>query len=102
MCPFTLRQKSLDGEVMYHAQGFVVKLHCGFRIANGGFFPTSQFAIRNPKFTISQVLGWLVEVFGGVSLANVRAIANTGIERISIGRLTHSALSLDVSLEVVR
>ena len=42
----------------------------------------------------------LLEVSGGVTLANVRAIAKTGIDRISIGRLTHSAPSLDLSLEV--
>ena len=43
----------------------------------------------------------LLEVSGGVTLANVRAIAKAGVDRISIGRLTHSAPSLDVSLEVM-
>lgn len=43
----------------------------------------------------------LLEVSGGVTLANVRAIARTGVDRISIGCLTHSAPSLDVSLEVL-
>ncbi len=43
----------------------------------------------------------LLEVSGGVTLANVRAIAKTGVDRISIGRLTHSAPSLDLSLQVV-
>ena len=43
----------------------------------------------------------LLEVSGGVTLRNVRAIARTGVERISIGRLTHSAPWLDVSLRVV-
>ena len=42
----------------------------------------------------------LLEVSGGVTLANVRAIARTGVDRISIGRLTHSAPALDVSLRV--
>ncbi len=42
-----------------------------------------------------------LEVSGGVTLANVRAIAKTGINRISIGRLTHSAPSLDLSLRVL-
>jgi nicotinate-nucleotide pyrophosphorylase (carboxylating) len=37
---------------------------------------------------------------GGVSLENVRAIAETGVDEISIGALTHSARSLDVSLEI--
>jgi nicotinate-nucleotide pyrophosphorylase (carboxylating) len=43
----------------------------------------------------------LLEVSGGVHLGNVGAIARTGVERISIGRLTHSAPSLDVALEVL-
>lgn len=44
--------------------------------------------------------GLILEVSGGVTLANVRAIARTGVDRISIGRLTHSAPALDVSLTV--
>ena len=43
----------------------------------------------------------LLEVSGGVTLANVKAIARTGIDRISIGRLTHSAAALDVALRVL-
>lgn len=43
----------------------------------------------------------LLEVSGGVTLANVRAIAKTGVDRISIGRLTHSAPSLDLALRIV-
>jgi nicotinate-nucleotide pyrophosphorylase (carboxylating) len=41
-----------------------------------------------------------LEASGGVSLENVRAIAETGVDEISIGALTHSARSLDVSLEI--
>ena len=43
----------------------------------------------------------LLEASGGIALANVRAYARTGVDRISIGRLTHSAPALDVSLKVV-
>jgi nicotinate-nucleotide pyrophosphorylase (carboxylating) len=39
-----------------------------------------------------------LEVSGGVSLNNVRKIAACGVERISIGELTHSARALDVAL----
>ena len=56
--------------------------------------PDIRTAVLLRKSTI------LLEVSGGVTLANVRAIAKTGVDRISIGRLTHSAPSLDVSLEV--
>jgi nicotinate-nucleotide pyrophosphorylase (carboxylating) len=41
-----------------------------------------------------------LEASGGVSLATVRAIAETGVSFISVGALTHSAIALDVSLEV--
>jgi nicotinate-nucleotide pyrophosphorylase (carboxylating) len=42
----------------------------------------------------------LVEASGGVTLDNVRAIAASDVDYISIGRLTHSAPSLDISLDV--
>ncbi len=41
-----------------------------------------------------------LEASGGVSLATVRAYAETGVEYVSVGALTHSARSLHVSLEV--
>jgi nicotinate-nucleotide pyrophosphorylase (carboxylating) len=42
-----------------------------------------------------------LEASGGVTLDTVRAIAETGVDFISIGALTHSARSLDISLEVL-
>jgi nicotinate-nucleotide pyrophosphorylase (carboxylating) len=42
-----------------------------------------------------------LEASGGVSLATVRAYAETGVDFISVGALTHSARSLHVSLEVL-
>ncbi len=42
-----------------------------------------------------------LEASGGVSLANARAVARTGVDFISVGALTHAARSLDVSLEVL-
>ena len=38
------------------------------------------------------------EASGGVTLSNVRKIANTGVERISIGKITHSTSAIDFSL----
>ncbi len=40
------------------------------------------------------------EASGGISLANVRAVAETGVDLISVGALTHSAPALDLSLEI--
>lgn len=42
----------------------------------------------------------LLEASGGITLKNVRAVAQTGVDRISIGALTHSHRSVDVSLEL--
>lgn len=41
------------------------------------------------------------EASGGVTLQNVRTIAETGVDYISVGALTHSARAVDFSLEVV-
>jgi nicotinate-nucleotide pyrophosphorylase (carboxylating) len=43
--------------------------------------------------------GVLLEASGGVTLQTVRAIAETGVDRISIGALTHSAPALDIALD---
>ena len=42
----------------------------------------------------------VLEASGGITLENVRAVAETGVHRVSIGALTHSAPSVDVALEV--
>jgi nicotinate-nucleotide pyrophosphorylase (carboxylating) len=40
-----------------------------------------------------------IEASGGVTLKTVRAIARTGVDRVSVGAITHSAPSVDISLE---
>jgi nicotinate-nucleotide pyrophosphorylase (carboxylating) len=42
----------------------------------------------------------LIEASGGITLDNVRAVAETGVDFISIGALTHSARALDISLDL--
>lgn len=42
----------------------------------------------------------LVEASGGMSLERVRAVAETGVDLISVGRLTHSAPAIDISMEL--
>lgn len=42
----------------------------------------------------------LLEASGGVTLANVRAVADTGVDRIAIGALTHSAPALDLGMDL--
>jgi nicotinate-nucleotide pyrophosphorylase (carboxylating) len=43
----------------------------------------------------------ILEASGGVKIDTVRAIAETGVDWISVGALTHSARALDISLEIV-
>ncbi|MGZ8832741.1 MAG: carboxylating nicotinate-nucleotide diphosphorylase [Thermoanaerobaculia bacterium] len=41
-----------------------------------------------------------LEASGGITLDNVRQVAETGVERISIGALTHSVKALDISMRI--
>jgi nicotinate-nucleotide pyrophosphorylase (carboxylating) len=43
-----------------------------------------------------------IEASGGVTLANVRELAETGVDYISVGALTHSAPALDLSLRLCK
>jgi len=53
-------------------------------------------AARRRKAAAPQVL---LEASGGVTLETVRAVAETGVDRISVGALTHSAPALDIALD---
>jgi nicotinate-nucleotide pyrophosphorylase (carboxylating) len=41
-----------------------------------------------------------LEASGGVTLETVRSIASTGVERISVGAITHSVAALDIGLDI--
>ena len=43
----------------------------------------------------------ILEASGGINLSNIKEIAKTGVDLISIGEITHSAPALDVSLEII-
>lgn len=53
-------------------------------------------AVRRRQQAAPQVQ---LEASGGVTLATVREIAQTGVDRISVGALTHSAPALDIALD---
>jgi nicotinate-nucleotide pyrophosphorylase (carboxylating) len=42
-----------------------------------------------------------LEASGGVTLKNIKRIASTGVDMISVGELTHSAPAVDISLEIL-
>jgi nicotinate-nucleotide pyrophosphorylase (carboxylating) len=54
------------------------------------------------KQAVDKVAGrFVTEASGGVTLQNVAAIAATGVDVISVGRITHSAPILDIGLDIV-
>lgn len=53
-------------------------------------------ALRNKKWKKKRPL---LEASGGIALKNIKQVARTGVDRISIGALTHSRRSIDVSME---
>lgn len=61
-----------------------------------------NFSLDDLRLAVAETAGRVVlEASGGVTLKSVRAIAETGVDVISVGALTHSAPSLDVGLDVV-
>jgi nicotinate-nucleotide pyrophosphorylase (carboxylating) len=60
-----------------------------------------NFSPAEVEAAVAQIAGRArVEVSGGVSLESIADYARSGVDEISVGRLTHSAPSLDVALEV--
>lgn len=43
----------------------------------------------------------LLEASGGINLRNIRSVARTGVDRISVGALTHSPKAIDFSMEFI-
>ncbi|WP_159501116.1 carboxylating nicotinate-nucleotide diphosphorylase [Microbacterium sp. 18062] len=60
-----------------------------------------NFSLEDLRRGIEQVAGRaVIDASGGVSLETVRAIAETGVDVISVGALTHAARGLDLGLDV--
>lgn len=59
-----------------------------------------NFSLEDLRTAVAEAAGRVVlEASGGVTLQTVRSIAETGVDVISVGALTHSAPSLDVGLD---
>jgi nicotinate-nucleotide pyrophosphorylase (carboxylating) len=60
-----------------------------------------NFAVPEMKKAVEFVNGrCILEASGGINMTTVREIAETGVDLISVGALTHSVKALDISLEV--
>ena len=75
-----------------------------FRKIKGLKFDTVLFdnmSIKNLKVGVKLARNrYETEASGGVSLKNIKKIAETGIDRVSIGEITHSVRALDFKLEL--
>jgi nicotinate-nucleotide pyrophosphorylase (carboxylating) len=61
-----------------------------------------NFSLADLGLAVVRVAGAVtLEASGGVNLTTVRAIAETGVDAISVGALTHSAPVLDIGLDAV-
>ncbi len=59
-----------------------------------------NFSIEDMKAAVTMTAGrCLLEASGGVTLDRIRAIAETGVDFVSCGALTHSARAIDISME---
>jgi nicotinate-nucleotide pyrophosphorylase (carboxylating) len=60
-----------------------------------------NFSLDDLRTGVARVAGRaVVEASGGVNLETVRAIAETGVDVISVGALTHSARAVDLGLDI--
>jgi len=92
----------------YRGTGFVeVEVTSLSEVAEAAAFRPDIIMLDNMNImTIKKAVALIngasqVEVSGGVTLDTVGAIAACGVDRISVGALTHSAPSIDISMEVV-
>lgn len=61
-----------------------------------------NFSLADLRTAVGLAKGRAVlEASGGVTLETVRAIAETGVDVISVGALTHSVMSLDIGLDAI-
>ena len=61
---------------------------------------TPEETARLVRLVRESAPGVLLESSGGITLANVRAYAEAGVDLISVGALTHSARALDISFKI--
>ncbi len=74
--------------------------------ARPAYILCDNFTLENLRLAVQVRDGWPgaekpeLEASGGVTLDNVAEVAATGVERISVGALTHSAPALDLSMKI--
>jgi nicotinate-nucleotide pyrophosphorylase (carboxylating) len=99
-CLKYVKEKNVDIQIEVEAQSLedVEKI---LRIGGVDRILLDNFSVDDLKKAVDLISGkFEVEASGGITLENVRQIAETGVDYISIGMLTHSPRALDISLEI--
>jgi nicotinate-nucleotide pyrophosphorylase (carboxylating) len=69
--------------------------------AGAGTILLDNFTTAQLAAAVAQINGRaLVEASGGITLARIREVADTGVDIISVGALTHGVRSLDLGLDI--
>lgn len=96
-----LKEKKLDLNITIEVRN-LVELYEVLEVGNIDRIMLDNFELPLLKEAVAIIGGrFETEASGGVTLNSVRAIAETGVDYISAGALTHSAGSLDLSLKVI-
>ena len=70
-------------------------------VAGADVIMLDNMDVAQLREAVAKVAGKVpLEASGGVSLDQIRAIAETGVDFISVGKLTHSASSVDIGLDI--
>ncbi|CUT02896.1 carboxylating nicotinate-nucleotide diphosphorylase [Candidatus Chrysopegis kryptomonas] len=99
-CLKYVKEKNVDVKIEVEAQNLddVQKV---LKIGGVDRILLDNFKIDDLKKAVDLISGkFEVEASGGITLENVRQVAETGVDYISIGMLTHSPKALDISLEI--
>ncbi|MBF0533203.1 MAG: carboxylating nicotinate-nucleotide diphosphorylase [Candidatus Omnitrophica bacterium] len=59
-----------------------------------------RLAVRLARKKFKDAPRPLLEASGGITLKNIRSVAATGVDRISVGSLTHTLKNIDISMEI--
>jgi nicotinate-nucleotide pyrophosphorylase (carboxylating) len=96
------QEKELQGLGITVEVRNLVELHKVLEVGKINRIMLDNFELPLLREAVATIRGrFETEASGGVNIHNVREIAKAGVDYISVGALTHSATSLDLSLKVV-
>ncbi len=82
--------------------GEILKINPDIILLDNFSVPQLKKAVTMLKINKKGNFRPLLEASGGITLKNIRAVAQTGVDRVSIGALTHTHRGIDVSLEIMK